>query len=534
MNTQITFTKVVFTLLLNSIILFFSSQLSFSNPLLVPEAVTGFGYPLIGNFSNNGGYSFLTPAYYSGNLVYHPAQDWNQPSVPGGCGTGCNSDMCLDVVATAIGQVVYANANSWGGIVLKHNYQGQTWYSQYGHVRNIIVPLGQIVSKGEKIAEIGNQGTDCAHLHFEIREADHPDHSNGAFFPFGNSGLGSLTNVNNWYEDPSQFIPSHPAYNNPINAIFTVDGNSLSGWKFWKVPPIPQNFYVCTLNISNLPPGNNWALYTANSNGIIEPVATNQSGNNFTFQFSISTSNGNYPNGGGYKFVLTPQGQQNTIWAQSPTFYISSIPLIQVLVSPPELLVGQSATVSWPVSGGIPGLPYGGMTGSIRIQWYHNNQPKSNLVTVPLSSNSYTFIVPSSISGAIIPGCNFQLAVSNLPGSSIPEGYVFGFSNSFCINNLTNINIENDLIPKKSHLYQNNPNPFNPVTKVKFDLQQNGWVTLEVYDINGRKISTLVNENKTAGSYNVILNGSELPSGVYFYKLEAANFKQTRRMVIIK
>ncbi|GJQ63770.1 MAG: hypothetical protein SCALA702_28230 [Melioribacteraceae bacterium] len=179
----------------------------------IPEATSGFDWPLVGSFSNNGGYTFLQYAYYPGGYVYHPAQDWNQPNVAGGCGTGCNSDKCLDVLSVANGKVVSANTSDWGGIVIQHNYQGQTWYSQYGHVFNRTVSVGDNVTKGQKIAEIGTVGTDCAHLHFEIRESDHPDPTYGAFWSYSStSGLNNASNVENWYEDPAIFIPNHPAY----------------------------------------------------------------------------------------------------------------------------------------------------------------------------------------------------------------------------------------------------------------------------------------------------------------------------------
>ena len=83
-------------------------------------------------------------------------------------------------------------------------------------------------------------------------------------------------------------------------------------------------------------------------------------------------------------------------------------------------------------------------------------------------------------------------------------------------------------------LYQNYPNPFNPVTNIKYQIANSSFVSLKIYDVLGREVSTLVNEFKKAGSYIVTFNGSALASGVYFYRLNAGDFSETKRMLIIK
>jgi hypothetical protein len=92
----------------------------------------------------------------------------------------------------------------------------------------------------------------------------------------------------------------------------------------------------------------------------------------------------------------------------------------------------------------------------------------------------------------------------------------------------------NGNIPKKFDLYQNYPNPFNPVTNIQYDLPKDVFVSIKIYDLLGREIKTLVNEYKNAGSYIVNFNGSELSSGVYFYRINAGSFNQVKRMVLIK
>ena len=74
---------------------------------------------------------------------------------------------------------------------------------------------------------------------------------------------------------------------------------------------------------------------------------------------------------------------------------------------------------------------------------------------------------------------------------------------------------------------QNYPNPFNPSTTIKFSIPNSQFVTLKVYDMLGREVTTLVNEGKPAGNYEVKFNGNGLASGTYFYQIRAGNFVET-------
>lgn len=84
------------------------------------------------------------------------------------------------------------------------------------------------------------------------------------------------------------------------------------------------------------------------------------------------------------------------------------------------------------------------------------------------------------------------------------------------------------------NLYQNFPNPFNPVTNIQYAIGSPGLVILKVYDVLGKEVATLVNEEKPAGSYTVEFNGSNLASGVYFYKLGTGEFVQVKKMLLLK
>ncbi len=88
--------------------------------------------------------------------------------------------------------------------------------------------------------------------------------------------------------------------------------------------------------------------------------------------------------------------------------------------------------------------------------------------------------------------------------------------------------------PNKCKLLQNFPNPFNPTTTIIYRIPELSFVTLKVYDVLGNEIKTLVNEEKTAGNYEIDFGGKELPSGVYFYKLNSNNFSMTKKMILIR
>jgi hypothetical protein len=87
---------------------------------------------------------------------------------------------------------------------------------------------------------------------------------------------------------------------------------------------------------------------------------------------------------------------------------------------------------------------------------------------------------------------------------------------------------------KEFKLKNNYPNPFNPETKIEYELPKDVFVTIKIYDLLGREIKTLVNEYKNTGSYIVSFNGSEFATGIYFYRIQAGNFVQVKRMVLIK
>jgi hypothetical protein len=101
---------------------------------------------------------------------------------------------------------------------------------------------------------------------------------------------------------------------------------------------------------------------------------------------------------------------------------------------------------------------------------------------------------------------------------------------------LSTTNVENIFVtqPERFTLSQNYPNPFNPVTKISYAIPQNSFVELKVFNLLGQEVTTLVNKEKPAGNYEVNFNASNLPSGVYIYKMKAGDFIETKKMILLK
>jgi len=97
------------------------------------------------------------------------------------------------------------------------------------------------------------------------------------------------------------------------------------------------------------------------------------------------------------------------------------------------------------------------------------------------------------------------------------------------------VSVEEEIpISNSFYLFNNYPNPFNPSTKIKFEIPTFGFVTLKIYDVLGNEVSTLISEEKPAGAYAVNFNATGLPSGIYFYTLIASGFSETKKMILLK
>ncbi len=140
-----------------------------------------------------------------------------------------------------------------------------------------------------------------------------------------------------------------------------------------------------------------------------------------------------------------------------------------------------------------------------------------------------THVDLTGISGGAITSCAIEYF--GLSGGYIYVGTETGgvFRKQFVLSSVEDGQIVNDF-----KLNQNYPNPFNPSTKISFSIPTSEFVTLKVYDVLGREVATLVNENLNAGSYSYNFDASNLTSGVYLYKLQAGKYSETKKMILSK
>lgn len=93
---------------------------------------------------------------------------------------------------------------------------------------------------------------------------------------------------------------------------------------------------------------------------------------------------------------------------------------------------------------------------------------------------------------------------------------------------------EDDLLLNSFILYQNYPNPFNPSTNISYQLKENGFVNLKVYNFIGETVAELVNQRQAQGNYSIAFNAANLPSGIYLYKLQTDNFSDVKKMILLR
>jgi len=170
----------------------------------------------------------------------------------------------------------------------------------------------------------------------------------------------------------------------------------------------------------------------------------------------------------------------------------------------------------------------------MQAPYFAYNGTSNLLVEVCYDNSAYTQYSP--VNSSAVSGMTWGYYTDNSTGCTMTGGAAQANRPNVCItfipvNGTGNIGMST---PTKYSLDQNYPNPFNPVTKINFEIPKQGFVSLKIYDVLGREVKTLVNEVKSPGFYSVDFNGTELSSGVYFYRMESNGFTEIKRMMLIK
>ncbi|AFH49003.1 Hypothetical protein IALB_1293 [Ignavibacterium album JCM 16511] len=238
-----------------------------------------------------------------------------------------------------------------------------------------------------------------------------------------------------------------------------------------------------------------------------------------TYPFVLAA---NTPNDGS-EVVLLPDNQTNTarikVEAVGNVFFDISNVNFSITTAIPVELVSFTATST---------------KEGVVLNWITATETNNAGFTIERGNDSENFTEIGFVGGK---GTTTELNVYTFLDNSVKQGTYFyrlkqtDYDGTFKYLNVVNVNIG---LPTKFILEQNYPNPFNPSTKISYALSNPELVSLKVFDILGNEVANLVNEFQQAGVYEIEFNASELPSGIYYYRLTAGNFSDVKKMLMTK
>jgi hypothetical protein len=159
----------------------------------------------------------------------------------------------------------------------------------------------------------------------------------------------------------------------------------------------------------------------------------------------------------------------------------------------------------------------------------------TNVMTQYFSANDSGWVQYKFNIGSLVPaGSNIYIGFREYVTDVIVDGSCFSLDLVKVTMPSTGITINGDEIPKTYSLSQNYPNPFNPTTNIKFGLPKASNVKIVVYNIKGQEVAVLLDEYKQAGTFTYMYNANGLASGIYFYRITAGDFTETKKMTLIK
>lgn len=243
-----------------------------------------------------------------------------------------------------------------------------------------------------------------------------------------------------------------------------------------------------------------------------------------------------FPNGF-YKaapFVAIPDNNMTGIQSTINVPHTGNVSVIEVFLSIEHSWVGDLVvTLTAPNGQSRTFLTNNGSAGDNILTFVgdaFNYMPNSSVYLPP-----WGFIKPmitfGNFGNSIIQGNWTLKCVDNASGDvGVLKGWGFRVNNSVMVGTE---NISSN-VPERFNLYQNYPNPFNPNTNISFDIPKDCHVSITVFDLLGREVNHLINEFKRAGSYNINFNADGLASGIYFYRINAGDFSDVKKMTLVK
>jgi photosystem II stability/assembly factor-like uncharacterized protein len=296
----------------------------------------------------------------------------------------------------------------------------------------------------------------------------------------------------------------------------TWQSRGLIGRSILDIVETGNNIFVGTANYGVQLSTNKGLNWVSVNNGLI---------NQYINTMCVSGTNIFAGTQGGGVFMTTNNGDN---WETVPDIYRSVCYSFSSLGS--KIVAGTNSGVFLSTNNGINWSMIG-----LLDEWIHSLAINDSII---IAGTSYGVFYTND------NGTNWiqrNQGLGNVPVSSIlvNNGYVYVGTNDNSVwkrplSEVVGIQNFSTEIPSKYSLSQNYPNPFNPVTKVKFSILNAGNVKITVYNVQGREVQTLVNESLKPGTYEASFDGSQITSGVYFYKLITDGFTETKKMVLIK
>jgi photosystem II stability/assembly factor-like uncharacterized protein len=382
-----------------------------------------------------------------------------------------NSLLALSFVDLNVGWAV-----GWSGTILKTTDAGNSWTTQSG-------------------------GTTYA-----LRSISFTDEYTGTIVADAGLILRTTNGGNNW------FVQTFSGSQMPLEGVSFLDANRglIVGWS--------------GIILRTTDGGNEW---------IYQPIGEN----NTLIEVCYVDSNTAYivSNSGGLLFKTTDGG---ITWNTQKSRTTNALFGVHFSDANTGTVVGSGGTILRTINGGIPveliSFTTEVLENKVELNWSTATETNNSGFEILRSANKDEWnklgFVPGH--GTTTETQHYSFTDNDVsPGKYQYKLKQIGYDGTFEYSQVVEVEIP---LVNEFSLSQNYPNPFNPTTSLQYTIGSRQFVTLKVYDLLGREIATLVNEEKPAGEYEVEFDGSALTSGIYFYQLKAGEFTETRKMILLK
>jgi photosystem II stability/assembly factor-like uncharacterized protein len=324
---------------------------------------------------------------------------------------------------------------------------------------------------------------------------------------------------------------------------FSVVFKTTNGGMNWVKNENVGGLYITGMSFVNKDTG--WVCGTSPFNGFV--TRTTNGGDNWVSQWPFSNTPQStffINNDTGWvgtdealgKLYRTTNGGTNWQLQLTATTRILSIFFLSPLKGWAQASSATNNAMMYTTNGGLNWMDSHGVNGGYHIRFVNDSVGWAGGGGNPLR-------VIKSTDGGKNWGYQFMQTASTSALATFRNNVSLAYGGSHIINKtndgggsitFTGINQISSEIPISFKLHQNYPNPFNPSTKINYQLLNSDFITLKVFDIQGKEIASLVNEKQNAGTYSVDFDAQNLVSGIYFYSLQTKNFTDTKKMILVK